>query len=274
VIGNCRLSLLYDGIGGTDGFQRIEDFSGLVHVLGAVPSGHYRLRVVNAYRDRTLSALQPIDVGASDLEVHITLKDPPAVAGVLHLPAGARPGGTTVVALTHETTGATLTRAAAPDGSFRFPNVPPGVYRPSLRSADGYFIARMSVNGAVSTDELIEVGDSAVQLDIEGTDAVGRLNGFVYRADEPVARVMVVLVPAAEPRNRANSRSFQTDSDGSFDFQNVRSGDYLILATEEAEIEYTNPDRIKPYLGGAKPVHIDPKSVQSARIDLPPAVLR
>jgi len=227
------------------------------------------LRVVCTAGDRTLSALQPIDVGTSDTEVHITLKDPPAVTGVLRLPAGARPSGTTVVALTHETTGATLTRAAAQDGTFRFPNVPSGSYRPTLRSADGYFIARMSVNGAVSTDELIEVGDSAVELEVEATDAVGRLNGFVYRADEPVPRVMVVLVPAAEPRNRANSRSFQTDSDGSFDFQNIRAGDYLMFATEEPEIEYANPEKLKPYLGSAKRVHIDPKSTQSARIELP-----
>ncbi len=79
---------------------------------------------------------------------------------------------------------------------------------------------------------------------------------------------MVVLAPASGAHDQVTYRGFQTDSDGSFDFQNVPVGDYLLIAVEDTQLEYANPIAVRPYLTNAKPVHIEAHGVYSEKIPL------
>lgn len=73
---------------------------------------------------------------------------------------------------------------------------------------------------------------------------------------KPVAGVLAVLAPKNDSKDPDDYRGFQTDSDGSFDYQNVRAGDYVLFAVERVDLEYANPAAVRPYLASGKPVRI------------------
>ena len=77
---------------------------------------------------------------------------------------------------------------------------------------------------------------------------------------------IVVLAPGASSSNPIDYRGFQTENDGSFDYVTVPAGDYLIFAVDQLDLEYTNPDVIRPYLQSATPVHIDSHAVVDQRV--------
>jgi hypothetical protein len=51
-------------------------------------------------------------------------------------------------------------------------------------------------------------------------------------------------------------RSFQTDSDGSFDYKLVRSGDYILFTADRLDLEYRNPAVVRDYLASGTPVKV------------------
>ena len=107
-------------------------------------------------------------------------------------------------------------------------------------------MARLSISSPGAT----------VQLSIVASDDIGTLKGFVMDGGKPVAGVLAVLAPKNDSKDPGDYRGFQTDSDGSFDYQNVRAGDYVLFAVERVDLEYANPAAVRPYLTGGKPVHI------------------
>ena len=84
--------------------------------------------------------------------------------------------------------------------------------------------------------------------------------------------VLVVLAPAVGVRNQIRYRGFQTDSDGTFDFQNVPSGDYLLFAVEDTELEYAHPTAVFPFLARAKDAKIGVHTVHSEKTGLTKAL--
>ena len=81
----------------------------------------------------------------------------------------------------------------------------------------------------------------------------------------------MVLAAPMDSAGPYASRGFQSDSDGSFDFQNVPTGAYFLFAVEDLTLEYANPATIRPYLGNAKPIRVEPHGTYSEQIPLSPA---
>ena len=90
----------------------------------------------------------------------------------------------------------------------------------------------------------------------------------------PVPGVLVLLTPASGSADSAMAHVFQTDSDGSYDWANVRAGDYVLFALAQLDLEYLNPAAIRPYLGMGKPMHIDAHREYNERIRLSPLAPR
>jgi hypothetical protein len=67
------------------------------------------------------------------------------------------------------------------------------------------------------------------------------------RGEKPVEGVLVVLAPSSGAHDQVRHRGFQTDSDGSFDFQNVPAEDYLLFAVEDTGLEYITPGIHRPF---------------------------
>ncbi len=79
--------------------------------------------------------------------------------------------------------------------------------------------------------------------------------------------VLVILSPARETGDSAYYRGFKSDSDGSFDFENLRPGDYRLFALEDVEFEYANPAAVKPYLTQAKALRVEPRAVLEEKVE-------
>ena len=215
-----------------------------------------------------------IEVGGGDVTVEIIPKTVPTLTGKITLQnPEEQPRQPVYVTLLDEVTGQTFPTALDANGSFSFPAVPVSRVRLVLSGADGFFVTRMSVEGATEKDGAIEVVDGArVQVNLAVSGQNSRLKGFVMNGDKPVPAVMVILAPPAGSADPFSYHAFQTDSDGSFDFTAVPGGGYVLFATDDLELEYTNQETARPYLASGKRVRIEPHAVETENIGLTLAV--
>jgi hypothetical protein len=211
-----------------------------------------------------------IEVGGGDVTIEITPKPVPTLAGrVTFQNPEERPRQPTYVILLDDVTGQSFPVALGANGSFSFAMVPVSHVRLVLSSADGFFVTQMSVEGASVKDGVIEVVDGAqVQVNLAASNATGRLNGFVMNGDKPVPAAMVILAPGTGSADPLRYQAFQTDSDGSFDFTAVPAGDYVLFAADDLELEYANPEIVRPYLTQGKRVRIESHGVETESIGL------
>jgi hypothetical protein len=122
-----------------------------------------------------------------------------------------------------------------PDGTISFSGVAPGKYRPVVRGTHGYFASEVRVEG------------------VELRDETGRIQGFVMRGEKGAEGMLVVLAPVSENASAPAAPGFQTDSDGSFDYQSVPAGDYLLFAVDESGLEYSKREVV---VWGEIPAHL------------------
>jgi hypothetical protein len=259
-----QVSLVTDGIEGVPAFQRQEWMYGNDQIIAGVLPGRYQLRVDG--RNGSGVARRVIEVGASDLNLDVTLIPLPAVSGTVTFP-GKRPNRTVYVRLVDEATNGSVFRALDSNDAFDLPNVQPGRHRILLNSVEGFFVASVEVKGAPAKGFLIDLELGAqVKANILASDETGSVKGFVLNGDKPVAGVLAVLVPVKETSDPGDYRSFQTDSDGSFDYQLVRAGDYILFAADRLDLEYMNPAVVREYLASGTRVRVAPHAsvVQNA----------
>ncbi len=254
---SALITLLSGGAAGVDAPQRQAWLFGNDQTIAGVLPGHY-LVLVEGRNGNTSSARKAIDVGASDVTVDLAMQPPPTVSGkVTFKDSEGRPRRPAYVRLIDESNGVALARAIDAAGAFSFDNVPPGRRRVQISGADGFFAAQITSEGAAIGGLVIDIAPGAgVRLNIIASDEIGSLRGFVMNGDRPVPGVLAVLAPKDNSSDPGAYRGFQTDSDGSFDYQNVRAGEYILFAVERLDLEYANPVAVRPYLASAKPVHI------------------
>ena len=89
----------------------------------------------------------------------------------------------------------------------------------------------------------------------------------MYHADRAAPGALVVLAPVKG--SEADSRVFQTESDGSFEYKAVRPGEYVLFAMEPgSDLEYANPAAIRPYLEAGTPIRVEPEGSYTVRLEL------
>ena len=147
--------------------------------------------------------------------------------------------------------------------------MPPGKRRIRLSSAEGFFASEISAEGAPISGPVIDIAQGAdVRVSIVASDEVGTLKGFVVNGDRPVAGVLAVLAPKKESTDPGDYRGFQTDSDGSFDYQNVRAGEYVLFAVDRLDMEYSNPAAVRPYLAQGTSISIPARGSVTQNVSL------
>lgn len=270
------VGLVIEGLGAAYGYERQENLVPFGQTLQGVAPGRYVLRVQGMRGTARVFCTQTVEIAGADVEVKVTPLPAPSISGTIGMKQpGMKPRGTIVVSLLNVNTGAAISAAMRPDGTFSFPGLVPGKVRPVLRGNDGYFPSEIHVEGADFRDGAVEMvdGTSAV-LHIVASDETGRVQGFVMRGEQAAPGMMVVLVPEVENSSAPADRGFQTDSDGSFDYQNVPAGKYFLFAVDESGFEYSNREVVRPYLSGAKRIEVIAHESYSARIDVSPAAER
>jgi hypothetical protein len=66
-----------------------------------------------------------------------------------------------------------------------------------------------------------------------------------------------LLAPANPSSDFASYGIDKSNSDGSFEMKSVRPGDYVLLAAETEDLEYTNPAAVQRYLEHAIRLHVE-----------------
>jgi hypothetical protein len=168
-----------------------------------------------------------------------------------------------------------LTRALAHgaiqgDGSFRMPALAPGRYLLGIGGRGEAFTRSVTVEGARFEGGFVEVTPKA-EIDIQVVlDTVTFPVAGVATSDSgPAVGVYAVLVPVNSPLPMMQMRIDQTDSDGTFLWPNLVSGEYLAFATAEGEdSDYADAGVRAKYLKHAVRLKISPDMETPVRIPL------
>jgi protocatechuate 3,4-dioxygenase beta subunit len=146
-----------------------------------------------------------------------------------------------------------MTRVAA-DGSFQWTDVPAGSYYIQMagENGEGGYLKSVIAGGRDVNDSGMSVNGGMVVIDAVASANGGMVEGAISnRKGEPVADAVVVAVPEARLRERADRyRKTISDQGGHFSLRGLRPGQYTLLAWESVDGEaYYNPEFLKIYEG-------------------------
>jgi len=281
-----NVQIMMEGPDGTSmGVNAMQSFTapGSTLFSGLAP-GHYRVQSME-FNQNVLNAtyLQNVDLTA-DQTVAIqgqpqgiisgtVISDEPLTEGASISLRGVRGGQMFTAGIEPKTEA----QAGGYQGTFRFEGeaIPRGRYEvvvPSLGGASGSDVAisSVAVNGAaVSGNHVISLSGADTQLSVRVVHGkLAQIEGFVTQDDHPTPGVPVFLVPDDVELRESLTRRDLTDSDGSFTMQSVPPGRYTAFAMEDGfDLEYANPEIVKPYLTQGIPVTVAPGA--SLQLKLP-----
>jgi hypothetical protein len=244
-----------------------------------VPAGRYTLRFFARMENQQLAATVPFTVAgnmsgikavlAPEISIPVNIRvesnAPRTEQSTLQLTAGASylqaavrlrplPGGLDQ----NEYSSAPVQRGGG--GSY-IVGAPPGTYAVEVQTWGGKYVQSASSG---STDLLREPLMIAAGAKVDPIDVVLRDDGgHVSGTLQGQRSAAVVLIPERGPVDDAQMIPAQ----GSFEFAQVRPGDYFVLAFDRAEgLEYKNADALAPYLSRA--AHVTVAARQGVKVNL------
>lgn len=121
------------------------------------------------------------------------------------------------------------------DGYFEVENVPPGRYRLNFMGLQGGYIESIRYGDSDVMASEFDVTSSPAPLRVVVRSGGASVSGVIQQDGKP-ASGLVYLIPA-EPalRSPQTVRSATPDQEGQFTLNNLRPGDYLVLALSEAD---------------------------------------
>jgi hypothetical protein len=149
------------------------------------------------------------------------------------------------------------------DGSFQMKNVPSGTYRVIIGSSSqtlrGYFVKSVNLGGKDVADSGFTVSGATYSLDVMLSAPGGTIEGTVVdSADQAVAYATVVCIPGTEHRKRLDLYQQDiADQHGHFSLRGLNPGVYTVLAWEDPEDNYRDPELLKSYEGRGQGVRLD-----------------
>ena len=76
--------------------------------------------------------------------------------------------------------------------------------------------------------------------------------------DRPVSDAVVIALPSLENRKRRDLfKKVSTDQHGHFVLRGIRPGEYTILALDELDEDYRDPDVVKPFEDRGQTVRLE-----------------
>jgi hypothetical protein len=126
----------------------------------------------------------------------------------------------------------------------------------------------VTLDGVQAKEEMVEIAANA-KLELLGLVHGSTVSGTVMRHGEPVAGALALLAPRQESANPLEYRGFQTDSDGSFEYEGLAAGEYVLIVLEDwFDFEYANPAAVRPYLETGREVRLESGQNQKIRVEL------
>jgi 5-hydroxyisourate hydrolase-like protein (transthyretin family) len=191
------------------------------------------------------------------------------ISGVMKLePAGSLSGPGQVVFRSKQS-GKRFSQQISAQGRFQL-SVPAGSYDVSA-VAGAFFLMSVASSTLRVEGQMVEIvpGDDVPKLTLILTQDVGRVDGVTLKSDTPVAGAMIVLVPEDAVHHAQSFRCSQSDSDGTFTLAPVVPGKYTILAIQDGwELEWANPEVLKPYLAQGLVIQVEPKGKYEVKVKI------
>lgn len=240
---------------GNVGTRSMSTSPGVTEISG-ITAGHYVLQVhVNGpNRGPQPTVVREVDI-TSDTEIDAS--DPASgvnVTGTLRF-EGPPPTRDIRLVLRRRGPSPPIQLQVGPKGEISSSTpVPPDTYDIFLPGL--YQMNQITATGAKLDGQSIQIGSSDVHLNIVAARSSERIQGIVEKADKPVSGAMVVLVPADMDRPLLYRRD-ESDSDGTFNLNNVTPGKYTLIAIENGwDLEWSKPEVLKPYLAAGTPLEV------------------
>jgi len=255
---------------------------GMGRTFQNVLPGRYKLVIVDVGSTHYISRW--IEVGEEDVTVNLPFPDPAEVTAKVRVAEGdATLLQKTMVGLRLEGSSGGDARPIEADGTVKFPAMAAGRYSVELvarqssatgpyvtvKDSEQFYVKSVTARNARVTERYIEVPEAgAVQVEVVAGADGARVKGKVRAGGKPVGAAMVVLAPVRASDNPDDYHSHQSATDGSFAFQAVKPGEYMLFATNDAQLEYGNPEAVQAYFPAATRIKAEPNG--SVELELAP----
>lgn len=138
--------------------------------------------------------------------------------------------------------------------------LPPHRYEVTVMGRSGAYVASIAASGATVIGRTIEIGGgSAAAVALHLANARGELSGVASLGGHPDCGALVLLVPVTlgQPGEPASPLRDQTNSDGSFLFEGVVPGRYILVAIDHGwGVGFRDPATLTRYLSLGVPVEV------------------
>ena len=145
----------------------------------------------------------------------------------------------------------------------------PGTYTAEVEAIGAFYVqsANSGATDLLREPLVVPSGGKVDPVEVVLRDDGGHVGGSLQHPEQG-ARAMVLLVPERGSPNEI--RSTEAPPQGTFGFDQVRPGDYFVLAFRHgANLEFRNPDVLGPYLSNA--AHVTVGARQQVNVSLQPA---
>lgn len=149
----------------------------------------------------------------------------------------------------------------APTGQVQQPitmQVPPGRYEVRVADRECYLLG-VSAKGAEVSGRFVKVHGGEVMLKLRMATGRASVHGLASAEGKPIEGAMVLLVPAGldDPGSFAQMVRDQTNTDGSFDLNNVVPGQYILVVVRNGwNIRWTDGATLQHYLAQGVPLEL------------------
>jgi hypothetical protein len=101
------------------------------------------------------------------------------------------------------------------------------------------------------------------------SNKAGRVEGTLVDQLQPVAGIVVVLIPDGSRHRDERFKSVESDQDGRFRFSGITPGGYRVLACEALEpFSYFDPEVLSRYEQYGTPVRVRESSTESVTVKI------
>ena len=182
--------------------------------------------------------------------------------GVVQMQGGLNLKEQPSVRLWNSRSGDVLDSTISDKGEINFDttSLTPGTYSVYAFNGLNSIVGSLKATGAQVAGQTIQItGGKPVQLEIEMSTTLSKINGTARRDGKPVAGAMILLVPEEAEVNLPKFRRDESDSDGTFTLIDVLPGRYRMLAIEDGwDLEWANLSLLKKRLEHAQKIEVQP----------------
>jgi hypothetical protein len=247
--------------------------------FGYVTAGRYTLRTSAEVNGQLWRATVPLNIASNTTGIQVVMAPQLSIPVNLRTESvdSNRNRNTNVLSANVKLTSATISLSPVQFTATQVPSrdqtvmeiagVEPGTYSVEVTSYNAYVKAASSGSTDLLQNDLLVPEDGRVApIEILLSNDGGEVSGNVNLPNRE-GGATVLLVP-----ERGSSRNIKiaiTKATGDFMFEQVRPGDYLLLAFDRVDdLEYRNPDVLSNYLSGAIHISVPIRQQVKATVDL------